>query len=156
MSGLAELEASNGAADGAFGSRPAGDAVSPCSSHGFLHARLVDDAGRPLSNVPCTLELGDGSRLDRVLDANGELYEEGVEPGRFRILVSGDAARDPREFLHVCLVDEDGEPLAGRRCSVELPDGTRLERTLDEQGELFEEGVPGGACRVTLVEEETP
>lgn len=51
-------------------------------------------------------------------------------------------------WIEVSLRDPDGEPVAGARYTIELPDQQVVEGTLDDQGQARHEGIPAGECQV--------
>ncbi len=54
-------------------------------------------------------------------------------------------------WIEIELLDEDGEPVAGERYQVSLPDGeTVAEGSLDDKGRARIEGFEPGQCKVTF------
>lgn len=51
-------------------------------------------------------------------------------------------------WVAIALVGDDGQPIAGARYELRLPDGVLHEGTLDAQGEARFEGLAGGRCEV--------
>lgn len=69
--------------------------------------------------------------------------------------LAAEAARPPDEpkeehFLEIALADEDGNPRAGERYFVELPDGTSWSGRLGEDGTARIEGVDPGSAKVSF------
>ena len=71
--------------------------------------------------------------------------EEAVEPG-------SEAKKEPEppDWIEIEMVTEDGEPAAGERYKIELPDGSVAEGTLDQKGFARVEGVKPGNCKVSF------
>ena len=58
-----------------------------------------------------------------------------------------------KSWIEIKLIDEDGNPVAGERYRVTLPDGSTLaEGTLDEKGFARVDNIDPGNCKVTFPE----
>jgi type VI secretion system secreted protein VgrG len=57
---------------------------------------------------------------------------------------------EPPDWIELEMVNEDGEPAAGERYTIELPDGSVAEGTLDQKGYARVEGVKPGNCKVSF------
>jgi hypothetical protein len=53
-------------------------------------------------------------------------------------------------WIAVVLADELGEPVAGERYILELPDGRKREGALDHQGQIKIGNLPNGKCKVSF------
>jgi hypothetical protein len=58
----------------------------------------------------------------------------------------------PTGWIEVELVGEDGEPIAGEKYRITLPDNTVDEGTLDQNGWVRVEGFEPGNCKITFPE----
>jgi hypothetical protein len=71
---------------------------------------------------------------------------------------SSDSADNPAQacgetdWLLIELRDHEGNPAKGAKYRVELPDGSVIEGTLDENGRAGVEGIDPGSCTVTFPE----
>jgi len=133
----------------------------------WLDLQLVDDGGVPLAGQKVKIELPDGTMVEDQLDDEGRLRREDIKAGTAKLhLVEEDAppvdaaapaagAAEPeaKAWLEVALVDDFGEPLAGQKVMIELPDGTMVEDALDAGGRLRREDIVAGAAKLHLVEE---
>lgn len=68
------------------------------------------------------------------------------------VQASGEAPKDPEppDWIEIEMKNEDGEPAAGERYKIELPDGSVAEGTLDQKGYARVEGVKPGNCKVSF------
>jgi hypothetical protein len=57
---------------------------------------------------------------------------------------------EPTSWVGLQLEDEEGEPVAGQRVRIKLPDGTVRERVSDDKGRIRLDGIPVGNCQVEL------
>ncbi|MBU0618148.1 MAG: hypothetical protein KKI02_10560, partial [Planctomycetes bacterium] len=57
---------------------------------------------------------------------------------------------EEKTWVEIVLVDEEGEPCAGERYRIVLPDGTIKEGTLDANGKARVSGIDPGSCEVTF------
>lgn len=69
--------------------------------------------------------------------------------------LAAEAARPPDEpaedhFIEIALSDEDGNPRAGERYFVELPDGTNWSGRLDGEGKARIEGIDPGDAKISF------
>jgi hypothetical protein len=55
---------------------------------------------------------------------------------------------EPTSWVGLQLEDEEGNPVAGQRVRIKLPDGTARERVSDEKGRIRLDGIPVGNCQV--------
>lgn len=139
-----------GAADGE--ATPA----SVTSKQHWVGVTLEDTDGNPLANQRVALETCNGTTVHRVLGDSGAARVDGItldeertdktcivrlvfDPKRVPV------KREPVGFISVQVVNDDGEPLAGRGVKLTLADGNVLQRTLDELGRARFEGVPRGS-----------
>lgn len=60
------------------------------------------------------------------------------------------AEPEPRHWLEIELLDDDGKPIAGERYFVELPDGSKLSGRTDSQGRARAEDVDPGTAKVSF------
>jgi hypothetical protein len=80
--------------------------------------------------------------------------EKGYNPPEyfFKVTVKGKTAESSllgfKDFIEIELVDENGDPIQGRKYILHLPDGKTAEGKLDERGFARVEGVPPGAYKV--------
>ncbi|WP_224363333.1 carboxypeptidase-like regulatory domain-containing protein [Hyalangium versicolor] len=58
---------------------------------------------------------------------------------------------EPTSWVGIQLEDEEGEPVAGQRVRLKLPDGSVRERVSDDRGRIRVDGVPPGNCQVEFV-----
>lgn len=58
--------------------------------------------------------------------------------------------QDKPHWIEINLKDEMGQPVAGERYKVKLPDGTVDEGTLDDQGHARVAGIDPGSCDITF------
>lgn len=79
------------------------------------------------------------------LEAAGQAADE-----NFSSAETGSAACRETDWLLIELRDTEGRPVPGARYVVELPDGSRVEGTLGEDGVAGVEGVDPGECVVTF------
>ena len=56
----------------------------------------------------------------------------------------------PKTWVAIELVDEDGNPIAGEKYRVELPDGSVAEGALDAQGHARFDAIDPGSCKVSF------
>jgi hypothetical protein len=59
-----------------------------------------------------------------------------------------------KDTFNAMVTDENGEPAAGRKYKLTLPDGEEREGELDEEGRIVEENLPPGKCRLIIEEAE--
>ena len=59
-------------------------------------------------------------------------------------------ANKKTSWVEVELVDEDGEPVAGEKYEITLPDGRVAKGTTNEKGLVRIEGIDPGSCKVTF------
>jgi len=57
---------------------------------------------------------------------------------------------EPPDWIEIEMVTAEGEPAAGERYKIELPDGSVAEGTLDQKGYARVEGVKPGNCKVSF------
>jgi hypothetical protein len=57
----------------------------------------------------------------------------------------------PKSWVGILLQDEDGEPVAGQRVRIKLPDGSSREAVTDDKGRIRLDGIDAGQCHVELV-----
>ena len=60
----------------------------------------------------------------------------------------------PKDWTGIGLKDENGEGMAGARFVLILPNGTRIEDTLNQVGEFRIEGIASGDCKVEFPDHE--
>lgn len=129
----------------------------------WIAVSVEDLEGNPLANQRLSLELCNGEVVQRVLSDSGAVRIDGIEIDEdltdrtciarlvfdpSRVPVRG----EPNGSIAIQVVDDDGEPFAGRDVLLTLPDGTVLRRTLDEAGRTRFVGVPDGArCSFEIV-----
>ncbi len=62
-----------------------------------------------------------------------------------------DATEEQTHWIGIELLDDNGEPLAGERYVVQLPDGTKVARGYtDKEGKAEIKGIDPGSCQVTF------
>lgn len=107
----------------------------------------TDDA---LIDRVCALMDARGLRLGRKLrmslDASSPHLgvEEHAEPLREM------TREDDSHWIHVIVVDEDDQPLAGVRYRLELTDGRKREGRTGEDGGIYFDEIPAGECKLVL------
>ena len=52
--------------------------------------------------------------------------------------------------MEIELADEEGNPVALETYQIELPDGSLISGTLDEDGQARVEGIDPGNCKITF------
>jgi hypothetical protein len=57
---------------------------------------------------------------------------------------------NPKTFIEIELVDEDGNPVAGQFYEIVLPDGSVAEGELDGDGQARVDGIDPGSCQITF------
>jgi hypothetical protein len=60
-----------------------------------------------------------------------------------------------KTWIEIVLVDALDQPVAGKKYSVELPDGSKKEGTLDDQGKAKLENLDPGMCKISFPEIES-
>lgn len=55
---------------------------------------------------------------------------------------------EPMSWVGLQLEDEEGEPVAGQRVRIKLPDGVVRERVSDDKGRIRMDSIPVGTCQV--------
>jgi hypothetical protein len=63
-----------------------------------------------------------------------------------------EAEEEEKTWIEIELHDMDGNPMAGERYRVTLPDGSYTEGTLDGNGRARVDGIDPGDCQVTFPE----
>ena len=58
----------------------------------------------------------------------------------------------PKTWVAIELVDEDGDPIAGEKFRVELPDGSVQEGVLDAKGRARFDAIDPGNCKVSFTD----
>jgi hypothetical protein len=77
--------------------------------------------------------------------------EESPSPVSPRPVPAPRPQRD-KTWIEIELVDEQGNPVTGRRCRLELPDGTMWEGNLDANGVARVDYIDFGTCEVCFPE----
>ncbi|MCO5169074.1 MAG: hypothetical protein M9894_22250 [Planctomycetes bacterium] len=129
----------------------------------WLELELLDGDGAPVPDEPYRVTLPGGEVREGRLDARGRARLGQVPPGTCAVewperdesqLEGGGGRAASKEapeaaaWLELELLDAAGAPVAGERFAVTLPDGRRLEGTLDARGRARLAGVPEGTCQV--------
>jgi hypothetical protein len=122
----------------------------------WVGVSVEDSDGNPLANQLLSALLPTGERIQRKLGDSGAARVDGIEIDGLDVehqcvvslifdpsLVPIAPADDG--YIAINVVDEAGEPLAGREVVLTLPDGTELRRTLDELGHTRFVGIARGA-----------
>jgi len=117
----------------------------------------------PLGRTTLDRACSDEWLLSRLAEAlrQGKLHVHKVKEAQYRDLPPPLKPRPPlpapepkpdpeRTFVHIKLLDDEGNPVPGVRYSVLLPDGATREGTLNSAGEARVEYVTPGECKVTF------
>ena len=59
---------------------------------------------------------------------------------------------DETHWIHVIIVDQDDQPLAGVRYRIELTDGQVREGRTNAEGGVYVDEIPPGTCKIALLE----
>ena len=133
-----------------------------------LAARLASGAVRAgwrrLPPGPAVVPSGGGSASQELTPAQLEdavAASRGTTPGAGQPPPASAAQAQPQgqtaapaaaqtTWIEVQLIGEDGQPVPGVSYAITLPDGTKREGTLDDQGLVRLDGIPAGSCQVSF------
>jgi hypothetical protein len=59
-------------------------------------------------------------------------------------------SKDKIDWVEICLVDRDGNPIPGETYEITLPDGSKITGTLNSKGTARVDGVDPGNCEITF------
>ncbi len=126
---------------------------------------LTDEEGEPLAGRDYKLELPDFTVVEGKLDDKGRVRREHLIPGLARLWLPDEdpdvppvppprpTEDEPKHWLDVQLLDENGVPAAGTMVKIELPDGSVVEEKTDEAGWLRKEGLDPGEAKLHVLDE---
>jgi outer membrane protein OmpA-like peptidoglycan-associated protein len=128
-------------------------ASQPDSSFGWIEFTLTDQNDQPIARMPWTLKQGGERVRGGTLDAQGNAYVDGIDPGTYTIAIGGSegaAPLPPADWLSFELLDDYGLPVGGEPFVVTDAAGTKHEGALDAGGRGTLYGVAPGTCEITF------
>lgn len=124
----------------------------------WVAIELKDDQGEPLAGHSVAITLPDERRLVRRLNQKGAVRVSGIRAagdctvewlGGPAVGATATRKSEAQHWVAIELKDEQGEPLAGHRVAITLPDETRIERRLNQRGAVRVDGIQdAGECTV--------
>jgi hypothetical protein len=120
----------------------------------WIEFDVLDQRGRPIAGAAWTLLRGTEKVRSGRLDAQGNAYADGIDPGSYKIVIADVDPLEPIEpgsWLGIGLVDEAGVPRASEPYQVIDASGARHEGVLDAGGRAMLHGLPAGECKVTFI-----
>ncbi|HEX2733554.1 MAG TPA: hypothetical protein VHM70_18210 [Polyangiaceae bacterium] len=140
-----------------------GDPAEAEAKDHWVGITIEDQDGNPFANQIANIELSNGEALVRTLDDGGAtrigsiLLDEDDKDPKCIVRLVFDPNRVPtREealgFIAVQIVNDEGEPFAGRDVTLTLPSGEKRTATLDDLGRTRFANIPLDAkCQLDIV-----
>ena len=75
--------------------------------------------------------------------------------GQKTITVADPSDPNPKTFIEIELVDEQGNPVPGEAFEITLPDGSVVDGSLDGNGQTRVDGIDPGSCQITFPDLDT-
>ena len=132
---------------------------------------LTDEQGNPVAGERYQVRLPNGTVREGQLDTQGQARLEGMASGSYALSFPNLDADDwelattappelppieqATDWVAFALTDEQGNPVAGERYQVTLPNGTVQQGQLDTQGQAKIEGIEAGNCLISFPDLDT-
>ena len=132
---------------------------------------LTDEQGNPVAGERYQVRLPNGTVREGQLDTQGQARLEGMVSGSYALSFPNLDAHDwelattpppepppieqATDWVAFALTDEQGNPVAGERYQVTLPNGTVQQGQLDTQGQAKIEGIEAGNCLISFPDLDT-
>lgn len=126
----------------------------------FLDVSVVNEQGDPLGGTLYKVQLPDGRSEQGELDGSARVFKPNIDPGTARFSLHKSATPpipvdpvDPDEqagWISFRVLNQDGDPLAGVRYELTLPDGNTVSGQTDDSGAVYLADVAPGECELSL------
>ncbi|HEY8041319.1 MAG TPA: hypothetical protein VIF15_16040 [Polyangiaceae bacterium] len=132
-------------------------ALGPAPEVTWIEIELLDERSHPVAGEPYRIELPDGTSRTGRLDDRGTARLQHIDPGTCRVSFPerdrGDffpLDEDPRPWIEIALLEDDGTPVAGARYRVEVEGGETREGLLDARGFARCDGLAAETVKVSF------
>lgn len=121
----------------------------------WIEIELLDDTGRAVKDMACTVIDPDGQEHKGKTDSYGVLRIDGISKGdcTLELPTIDEDEWGPKEMIEwvvIELLDDEGRPVEDMACTIIDPDGTEHKGKTDSSGLLEINGISGGECRLTF------